>query len=71
MLEQGVRGHEAAAEVGCEGISQFSREFKLHYGLSPVKFIPARNARPQPQPSRDPWANNNDAPGIGNPESIA
>ncbi len=39
LMERGSRVNEAAAEVGYESATQFSREFKRHFGSSPVEFI--------------------------------
>lgn len=39
LSEQGLRVNEAAAQVGYESATQFSREFKRHYGSAPVEYI--------------------------------
>lgn len=39
LMERGSRVNEAAAEVGYESATQFSREFKRHFGSSPIEFI--------------------------------
>ncbi|MEX0321615.1 MAG: AraC family transcriptional regulator N-terminal domain-containing protein [Puniceicoccaceae bacterium] len=39
LFETGMRVNEAAREVGYESTTQFSREFKRVFGLSPVNFL--------------------------------
>lgn len=39
LSEQGLRVNEAAAQVGYESATQFSREFKRYYGNAPVEHI--------------------------------
>jgi AraC-like DNA-binding protein len=36
MVFDGVNASGAAAQVGYESVSQFSREFKRHFGASPT-----------------------------------
>ena len=45
LMENKVRVNEAAAEVGYESTTQFSREFKRYFGNSPVNYIPKRSRR--------------------------
>jgi len=46
LMGKKVRVNEAAAEVGYESATQFSREFKRYFGNSPVSFIPdGKNTR--------------------------
>lgn len=39
LLEHKVRVNEAAMEVGYESATQFSREFKRYFGLTPVECL--------------------------------
>jgi AraC-like DNA-binding protein len=38
LIEQGLRVNEAATQVGYESTTQFSREFKRHFGNSPISY---------------------------------
>ena len=37
IVHQGTRANEAAYKVGYESTSQFSREFKLYFGVPPTE----------------------------------
>jgi AraC-like DNA-binding protein len=39
MLMDGVDANTAAYEVGCESVSQFSREYSRHFGLPPMRDV--------------------------------
>jgi len=43
LVESGARVNEAATAVGYESVSQFSREFKRYYGISPTNFVATSN----------------------------
>ncbi len=43
ISNQGLRVNEAAAQVGYESPTQFSREFKRYFGTTPVSFLPGRS----------------------------